>query len=91
MSFWYLVILIAGHAEALTSTLPRFTQCWHDQVGCVVMMHKGGAIPPENPRQRGTYTPGRDYLRENLQGFCLIQKVAHVPGYVCVFRTLWTE
>ena len=51
-------------------------------------MHKGGAGPPGNFLvKRGT----RDCLRENLQGFCLIQKVAHAPGHIYVFRILWTE
>jgi hypothetical protein len=48
-ALWYLVILIAGHAEALTSTLPRFTLGWPDQVVvCVVTIHKGDAFPPGN-------------------------------------------
>ena len=46
-ALWYLVILIAGHAEAPASTLPRFTRCRHDQVVGVVAIHKGGAVPQE--------------------------------------------
>lgn len=48
-ALWYLVILIAGHAEALTSTLPRFAHGWPDQaVVCVVTIHKGDAFPLGN-------------------------------------------
>jgi len=43
------VILIAGHVEALTSTLPRFAHGWPDQVViCIVTIHKGDAFPQRN-------------------------------------------